>query len=260
VNLILLEVDEVRHDNTAYVADARAAHVRTVLRASTGDMIRVGIVDGRRGTAVVDALDDEGVALSCSLHEPASPRPAIDVLLALPRPKVMRRLFAQLAALGVDRILLTNASRVERHYFDTHVLAPACYRPLLVEGLQQARETNLPRVSIHRQFRVLVEDVLGPPAPSTQRVVAHPGVETRLHAAVGASSAPRLLVALGPEGGWNEFEMELLQLHGFSPISLGVRTLRSDTACVALLALANDALDERARRNPAMPLTTHAFR
>jgi RsmE family RNA methyltransferase len=248
VNLILLEAEEMRHDNTAYLTDTRAAHVRTVLRASAGDVIRVGIVDGRQGTAVVDALDDEGVALSCSLHEPPSSRPAIDVLLALPRPKVMRRLFAQLAALGVDRVLLTNAARVERHYFDTHVLAPACYRPLLLEGLQQARDTHLPRVSIHRQFRVLVEDVLGPPAPSTLRVVAHPGAETRLHGVISASPAPRALLALGPEGGWNEFEMALLQSHGFSPISMGVRTLRSDTACVALLALAHDALDARTVR------------
>jgi RsmE family RNA methyltransferase len=238
----------MRHDNMAYLRDARAAHVRTVLRAVPGDMIRVGIVDGRRGTAVVDSLDDQGVVLRCSLHQLPSPPPAIDVLLALPRPKVMRRLFAQLAALGVGRILLTNASRVERHYFDTHVLTPACYRPLLVEGLQQARDTHLPRVSIHRQFRVLLEDVLGPPGPSTLRVVAHPGVDTRLHTAVGASPAPRLLLALGPEGGWNEFEMALLHAHGFSPISLGVRTLRSDTACVALLALAHDALDARTAR------------
>ncbi len=83
--------------------------------------------------------------------------PAVDVLLALPRPKVLRRLWAQLAALGVGRIMLTNASRVERNYFDTHVLEAATYRPLLIEGLQQARDTRLPVVSVHRRFRILIE-------------------------------------------------------------------------------------------------------
>ena len=72
----------------------------------------------------------------------------------------MQRLWAQLAALGVGRIILTNAARVERDYFDTHVLTAACYRPLLVEGLQQARDTRVPLVSIHRQFKILVEDHL----------------------------------------------------------------------------------------------------
>ena len=89
-----------------------------------------------------------------------APASVASVLLALPRPKVMQRLWAQLAALGVGRILLTNAERVERHYFDTHVIDRGTYRPLLIEGLQQARDTRLPDVSVHKQFRVLVEDEL----------------------------------------------------------------------------------------------------
>ena len=87
-------------------------------------------------------------------------RPPVDLLLALPRPKVLRRLWAQIAALGVGRIILTNAARVERNYFDTHVLSAACYQPLLIEGLQQARDTRLPAVTVHRQFKVLLEDEL----------------------------------------------------------------------------------------------------
>src|SRR5205823_10500285 len=100
---------------------------------------------------------DGAVEPHCAFDATVPPRPPIDLLLALPRPKVMRRLWAQLAALGVGQIMLTNAERVERNYFDTHVLKPECYRPLLVEGLQQARDTRLPNVSIHRQFKVLVE-------------------------------------------------------------------------------------------------------
>ena len=97
---------------------------------------------------------------TASLEPDTPPRPAIDLLLAAPRPKVMRRLWAQIAALGVGQIILTNAEKVERNYFDTHMLAPDTYRPLLIEGLQQARDTRLPSVSIHRRFRVLIEDEL----------------------------------------------------------------------------------------------------
>ena len=86
----------------------------------------------------------------------------------------MRRLWAQLASLGVGRILLTNAERVERNYFDTHVLSADCYRPLLLEGLQQARDTRLPIVSIHRQFKVLIEDDLDALFGEGLRVVADP--------------------------------------------------------------------------------------
>jgi RsmE family RNA methyltransferase len=165
----------------------------------------------------------------------------VDVVLALPRPKVMRRLWAQFAALGVGRIILTNASRVERDYFDTHVLTEACYRPLLVEGLQQARDTRLPLVSIHRQFRILVEDHLGDLFSSGVRLVADPSGTTSLTQAL-AGCDERVLIAIGPEGGWNDFELNLLEAHGFSRVGLGPRTLRVDTACTALVAIAHAAL------------------
>jgi RsmE family RNA methyltransferase len=252
VNLILLERDELRHDSTARLTGVRAAHVRDVLGAVPGETLRIGVINGSRGTATVETIEDEGVLVRCSLNEAATGRSPIDLLLALPRPKVMRRLFAQCAALGVDRLMLTNASRVERDYFDTHILTPDSYRPLLVEGLQQARDTQLPIVSIHRQFRVLVEDDLGAPSAGTLRVVADPGPGVRIHEAAAAGAASRILLALGPEGGWNDFERALLESRGFTAVTMGERVLRSDTACVALLALAHDALNASSSREPTL--------
>jgi RsmE family RNA methyltransferase len=52
----------------------------------------------------------------------------------------------------------------------------------------------------------------------------------------------RVLLAVGPEGGWNDFEIQLLESHGFQRVGMGSRTLRTDTACIALLALVHDAL------------------
>jgi RsmE family RNA methyltransferase len=164
------------------------------------------------------------------------------VLLALPRPKVMRRLWAQLAALGVGHIILTNAERVERHYFDTHVLSEDTYRPLLIEGLQQARDTRLPNVSIHRQFRILVEDHLDGLFRDGIRLLADPSGTTSIQSALAERTSQRVLLAIGPEGGWNAFELSLLAAHGFRLVSLGPRTLRTDTACTALLAITHAAL------------------
>jgi RsmE family RNA methyltransferase len=154
----------------------------------------------------------------------------------------MRRLWAQIAALGVGQIILTNAEKVERNYFDTHILAPETYRPLLIEGLQQSRDTRLPVVSIHRQFKVLVEDQLDALFGSGLRIVADPSAAAPL-TEVRSRSAERTLLAIGPEGGWNAFELGLLRAHGFQPAGMGPRTLRTDTACVALLALAHGCSD-----------------
>ena len=199
------------------------------------------MLDGPRGTATVRSIADGAVVLDCALEADIPPRPAIDLLLAVPRPKVMRRLWAQIAALGVGQIILTNAEKVDRNYFDTHILEPDTYRALLIEGLQQARDTRLPVVSIHRQFKVLVEDRLHDLFGPGLRIVADPSATASLGDIVRASGHGRILLAIGPEGGWNRFEIALLQSRGFQLAGMGSRTLRTDTACVALLAIAHSA-------------------
>jgi RsmE family RNA methyltransferase len=242
MNLILCDSHELDADGVVTLDGARAAHVRGVLRAKPGDSLRVGVVDGPRGRGEVLALDDGRVVLRCALEVAVPAPPVVDLLLAVPRPKVLRRLWAQLAALGVGRIILTNAARVERQYFDTHVLEASTWRPLLIEGLQQAGDTRLPRVSIHRQFRLLVEDELASVASDERRLVAHPRGDRSLLTIAREPPRRRVLLAIGPEGGWNDFELALLERHGFEAISLGPRTLRTDTACIALLALLHETL------------------
>jgi RsmE family RNA methyltransferase len=242
VNLVLLDPAEIREDGIVSLSGVRAKHLLQVLKVTPGQHVRVGLLDGPSGVGTVTSLGNGTVELRCRLEATMPPGPAIDLLLALPRPKVLRRLWAQLAALGVGQIILTNAARVERNYFDTHILTEACYRPLLIEGLQQARDTRLPRVSIHRQFRPLIEDDLDTLFGPGLRLVAHPGRETPLANIVREHPDERILLAIGPEGGWNDFELRLLDAHGFQHIGMGARTLRTDTACIALLALLHDAL------------------
>ena len=250
MNLILFEPGEIGSDGTTVVCGARAGHLLDVLKVAPGHLVRAGVIDGSSGVATVTSVGAGTVGLHCQFDTPMPAPPAVDLLLALPRPKVLRRLWAQLAALGVGQIILTNAARVERHYFDTHVVTPDCYRPLLIEGLQQARDTRVPQVSIHKQFKVLVEDRLDALFPSGARVVADPQCETRIGDVLRPHPGDRVLLAVGPEGGWNDFELTLLTAHRFHAAGIGPRTLRSDTACIALLTLVHDALGARLQSRP----------
>lgn len=254
MNLILVEPGELDGAGAVTLTGSRAIHLTRLLRVTPGQPVRVGVVDGPVGTGVVTEVAGDHVHLACTFAAEPPARPAVDLLLAVPRPKVLRRLWAQLAALGVGRVMLTNAARVERHYFDTHVLDAATYRPLLIEGLQQARDTRVPVVSVHRQFRPLVEDELDACSDAATRVVADPSATRSLRAVIGAparfsgasaAGKGRVLLAIGPEGGWNAFELDLLATHGFTAAAMGGRTLRSDTAAIALLALVHDALAPR---------------
>jgi len=243
VNLILLEPAEVGVSGSVSLAGPRAIHLLNVLRVSAGQTVRVGVVDGPVGVGSVETISGDSVQLRCAFEGRPPSRPRVDVLLALPRPKVMRRLWAQLAALGVGQILLTNAERVERHYFDTHILGPGSYRPLLIEGLQQARDTRLPAVSIHRQFKVLIEDELDGLFGTGLRLAADPMATRSVGAVLSERRDERVLLVIGPEGGWNAFEMRLLETHGCQRVGMGSRTLRTDTACVAMLALVHEAMN-----------------
>lgn len=244
VNLILIEPDEVDGSGETTLADERATHALGVLRVVPGQSIRIGLVDGPLGVGIVTAVAKRSLTMRCAFETESPARPGVDLLLALPRPKVMRRLWPQLAAIGVGRILLTNAERVERNYFDTHVLEAVHYRPLLIDGLQQARDTRLPLVSIHRQFKVLIEDQLDTLVDDGPRLVADPSASADFDDVARRSVPRRVLLAVGPEGGWNAFELEMLGRHGFVPVGMGPRTLRSDTACIALLTLAHRLLRE----------------
>lgn len=238
MNLILLEPEELRTDGSAHVGGIRAAHIRHVLQSADGDRIRVGVVDGVMGRATV-RREGEGYGLECQWDAERPPVPRTDLLLAMPRPKVMNRLWPVLASLGVGRIMICNAWKTRREYFDTHVLDPQHIRGALIEGLQQAKDTRLPQVSIHRQFRKWVEDEFDPSAYAA-KWVAHPAGPAARSIREALAEAPRegrVLLAVGPEGGWTDFELGLLEERGFSRVTWGERVLRSDTACVVLLGL-----------------------
>lgn len=223
MNLLLLRDEDFLADGTARLAGRRLLHAREVLRAAEGDVLRVGRLGGKVGTGVVLRLSDDELVLRCDLAEPPPARPGVDLLLAIPRPKALRRILPAAAALGVDRIVLVNAARVEKSYFDSKVLAQV--EGLLLLGLEQARDTRLPEVLVRERFRPFVEDELAALFPDAARLLAHPGAARDPPRTDG-----RVLLAIGPEGGWVDFELALLQAHGFLPFTLGPRPLRVEVA------------------------------
>jgi RsmE family RNA methyltransferase len=225
MNLLLLAPDEIAPDGTARVGGRRARHVGEVLRAGPGDTVRAGVLGGKIGTARLLSLEGEEAVLALALNDEPPPRPGVDLLLALPRPKALRRILAAVASLGVDRLVLLNAARVEKSYFDARVLAPERMQKHLIDGLEQGQDTILPEVHLAPRFRPFVEDTLDGLLGPGQRWLLHPGTDPP------PSRAPegRLALAVGPEGGWVPFERELLAARGFQPLSLGTRSLRTET-------------------------------
>jgi RsmE family RNA methyltransferase len=231
MNLVLLQEADLTSDGQAVLRGARARHILDVHRATVGDTLRVGLVGGPVGRAAVTAVSNEAVTLDVTLSEPPPAPLGIELLLAMPRPKMLRRLLAGVASMGIKRLVLVNSARVEKSYFGSPLLAPAVIEAELLLGLSQACDTIMPVVSIQRRFRPFVEDEADAvwPAPS-RRLLAHPRAERDLRAVLPATATNRTVLAIGPEGGWVPFEVDLLEAHGFQRFASGPRILRVDTA------------------------------
>lgn len=236
MNIILLEKQEIQGSRVLFT-DRRAKHLIKVLQVKSGDTVRVGIIDGPKGSGrVVDFCNKYPfqVELDVQFTDELPEKPLIDLLLALPRPIMLRRIFSQAAALGVGAIFITHAQRVEKSFWNATLLNEEEYRPHLLQGLEQAIDTRVPEVFIHERFKPFVEDVL--PArirEYSHLLIAHPGSSATLKSVIH-EKPERILLAIGPEGGWIDYEMDRFAECGFAAFSLGERILKVDTAVVAI--------------------------
>ena len=237
MNRIILEHKEVDAAGGVTLTGRQLKHVREVLQVREGDTLRVGIMNGPIGTARVERVNAQGVDIRCR-WEGVPARSGIDLILGLPRPKVMRRLWPQIAMLGVDRLVLIRAEKVERYYFDSHVLDPERYEPLLLKGIEQAGCTQLPQVHIEKQFKPFVEEKIETLYPAAHKWMIDPSANQLLISRVGdLQIADRVILAIGPEGGWTAYERDRFEDIGFNSVRLGSRILRSDTAVVSVFSL-----------------------
>ena len=236
MNIILVEKLEIQ-GGRVLLADRRAKHLIKVLQVQAGDTVRVGIIDGPKGHGKVVALCAKypfQVELEVQFAEEMAEKPPIDLLLALPRPIMLKRIFSQAAALGVGTIFITHAQRVEKSFWSATLLNEEEYRPHLLQGLEQAVATKVPEVSVHERFKPFIEDVLpGRINEYSHLLIAHPGSLATLKTLIPERPG-RILLAVGPEGGWIDYEIDRFVECGFKSFSMGERILKVDTAVVAL--------------------------
>lgn len=237
MNLLLLDAGQI---NTAVqqasITDARQlAHIQQHLKLSVGDCIKVGQQNGFKGTAIVESIHDQQLILSyVQLDQSPPPKLPLTLIVALPRPKALRRLIMDATSLGVEQICLIHSYRVEKGYWQTPFLQQLDDYVML--GLEQAGDTMPPKIECFKRFRPFVEDILPTliqpiNGATRQALVAHPYASQPMPY---ASNQPTVLV-VGPEGGFIPFEIELLQANGCQPATLGSRILRCETAITSLI-------------------------
>ncbi len=233
MNLILLFPDDfIEGANRVRLTGRRLEHVIKVHRAAVGDELCVGLAGGGIGTGKVTTISEAILEMEVRLDRmPPAALPVL-LILALPRPKVLRRVLRSASAMGVKKMVLLNCYRVEKSFWQSPFLSEASIRDQLVLGLEQAKDTVLPEVLLRPLFRPFVEDELPALIKGSTALLAHPPAP---------SPCPRnverpISLAVGPEGGFIPYEVEKFIAAGFLPVHAGERILSVETAVPVLLS------------------------
>jgi RsmE family RNA methyltransferase len=234
VNFILLEPEDFIEKDRVRIEGRRLDHIRGILGSVEGSELRIGVLNDRIGKGRVERIDNDALEMSVSLDtEPPKPLP-LRLILALPRPKVLNRTIAAAASMGIRKIDLINSWRVEKSYWDSPRLLESNLRMQCMLGLEQAGDTVLPTIRLHRLFTPFVRGELRDSITAIKdcrALLAHPGADI---AAPRNISEPAVL-AIGPEGGFIEREVATFQEIGFASVNLGPRILRVETAIACLV-------------------------
>jgi len=232
MNLLLISPDQLDHEHTVVVSGRQHQHILKVLRKKVGDRIQVGVIDGDIFDASISALSSTDCTLLLGEYQPAPAPLPCTLILAMPRPKMLRRVLQTVSAMGVKEIYLINSYRVEKSFWQTPFLDPKAIDEQLILGLEQAKDTLMPRVHIRKLFKPFVEDELPAIIGEQEAWLAHPRVDGFCPKADDTAR----VVAIGPEGGFIEYEVNKLIEAGCEAFSLGPRILRVENAVPVVLA------------------------
>lgn len=234
MNCILLPATNFSNDSAVINELSQINHINKVLGAKIGDMLKIGQLEGYLGTAVIKSISTDSIQL-CDIQLNVAPPPKLDltVVLALPRPKVLRRLIMDMTALGVHDIVLINSYRTQKSYWQSPMLERL--DEFVLEGLQQGVDTITPRIRLEKRFKPFVEDELAS-LITNRAIVAHPYSELSF-AQYLLQQTLKLpsLVCIGAEGGWIDYEIDLFAAQDCTAVNIGPRILRTEAAVNAIL-------------------------
>ncbi len=233
MNMLLLHPEDFFEPGRVRISGRRHRQLLDVIRAEPGKQCRAGILGGSVGTAAVTAVTAEATELSVNCASPPPPKLPVTLIAALPRPKTFLKVLHAAASMGVGRICFLECWKVDKSYWSSPVITPEPLRENLLLALEQSCDTILPQVEFRRRFKPFVEDELQSFAGDSRILLAHPAAATPF-APPASSGAVTLLI--GPEGGFTDYEVSLLEAHGAYSVSLGPRILRTEVALPALLS------------------------
>lgn len=236
MNIIILTEKDQIDENIYTINDDRLLHIKNILKSDVNDVIEVGLLNGPMGKAEIIEIDKVHIKLKIvKLNETKNLEPRIDIICALPRPQSLKKVLTTAATMGVQNLYLIRSEKVEKSYFHSRLLEKENYTKYLIEGLSQGKRTQLPNISIHKRFKYFFENHFPSEENEPVKLLAHTTENIYLNH-LHVEKNQHYVIAIGPEGGWNDFEIQFIVKNGFREFKLSKNILRVETAVTAALA------------------------
>lgn len=218
-------------ENRAAITGEHADHLVRVLRAIVGQQFDIGT-----GTAVrrgrITSIAPARVEFELGEEISATVTPNITLLLAIFKFDRMEWAIEKCTELGVSRIVPAIARRTEKHLAAAAQKRVERWRKIGRQAAEQSRRANPPEICAVQKMSEAVS------LTGAVRIVLAE-TETRTHLRdVLDSAGGEIVLAIGPEGGWTQDELQLFQSAGWISASMGPTILRAETAAIAATAIA----------------------
>ncbi|HBM15886.1 MAG TPA: 16S rRNA (uracil(1498)-N(3))-methyltransferase [Lentisphaeria bacterium] len=234
MNLILFLNDDLSKDGSlAEISGLRAKHIIEVHKAEIGKELTAGLLNGNIGKCKVNKIGTNYVNFELgNFNTPPPPALPLTLIISLPRPKTLKKVVHIASCMGVKKIYFIESWKVDKSYWKSPVLNNNELTEQCILGLEQAKDTVLPEILFRRRFKPFAEDELNQIITGTTPLAAHPYKALPCPERINSP----VTLAVGPEGGFTDYEVKTFKELGFSVITLGERILRVEYAVCSLLS------------------------
>ena len=218
-----------------------ASHLAKVLRARSGDELILFDGEGAEYSAAIDTVRGARVTVAVGAARAVDRESPLRITLiqCVPRGDRMDFVVQKATELGVACIVPVLSQRSVVRLDAAQAASKLLHwQAVAISACEQCGRNRLPRVASAQPLLNFLGAL--PPEPAQNlRLVLEPAIEAMT---VTARAPPETAVqsvefAIGPEGGFAPEELEAFQLCGFSPVGLGPRVLRTETAAIAALVM-----------------------
>jgi 16S rRNA (uracil1498-N3)-methyltransferase len=243
--VFFISAEQVR-DGAVTITGPLCQHLRSSLRLKMGEQIWLGDEHRRRYLITAIRIDRTAV-LGKIVEERAGPAAAGSVITigqALLKGDRMDWLIQKTTELGVASVVpLVTHQTIVRPKATRLPAQEEHWQRIALEAAQQSERWDHPIVTAPRKTGAFFKDQ----PPDALKLILSERSSGRSLATVNLPSRQtdgHVVLAVGPEGGWTKEETALALHCGFTPITLGSRILRAETAAVAALSVLQSRLGE----------------